>query len=246
MSARGSLTAKLAQICGYSALVLVVLGFATAHFALLAPYAGFRIFALGLVPGSLLAVIFGLIGWLRSRGQDAGGRRRALQGLGLGGLLLVAGVALIAPHAGAPPIHDLTTNPDDPPSFVEAARQDGNADRDLTYPHGGAEVIAEQRRAYPDLQPIELAQPPEEAFDAALRVAEELGWTILWANAELRTIEAYEVSWAFRFVDDVAIRIRPLGGGSIVDVRSTSRVGISDLGANAARIRRFAERLQGS
>jgi len=244
MSAHGSVTAKLAQICGWAALLLVVLGFVTTHFGLLTPYTGFRVFAAGLVVGSLSALIFGVIGWIRSRGHNTGGRRRALQGIVLGGLLVVAAGVMIAPHAGAPPIHDLTTNPDDPPSFVEAARHPDNAGRDLTYPHGGAKVIAEQRRAYPDLEPITLDLPPSEAFNAALRAAEKLGWTVAWANAELGTIEAYEISWAFRFVDDVAVRIRPRGSGSIVDVRSTSRVGISDLGANAARIRRFVEKLE--
>lgn len=242
MSARGSLIAKLAQLSGWSALFLVVLGFATAHFGILAPYTSFRMLAVGLIVGSLLAVILGTIGWVKSRGE-AVGRRRSWHGLILGGLLLLAAVVLIAPHTGAPPIHDLTTNPDDPPTFVEALRHPDNIGRDLTYPHGGDDVIEHQRRAYPDLQPIEVALSPDEAFAAALQVAEQLGWTILWANAELGTIEAYEVSWAFRFVDDLVVRVRPQGIGSRVDMRSTSRVGISDLGANATRIRHFAEQL---
>jgi uncharacterized protein (DUF1499 family) len=111
----------------------------------------------------------------------------------------------------------------------------------MAYP---ADFAAQQRAAYPDLAPISLKAPPGEALERARRAAESLGWEV----AEVRPpqnedgegrIEAHEVSGVFRFVDDVVVRVRPAPGGSRVDVRSKSRVGRGDMGANAGRIRAF-------
>jgi uncharacterized protein (DUF1499 family) len=73
-----------------------------------------------------------------------------------------------------------------------------------------------------------------------------MGWEIAEADAAAGRIEATDTTFWFGFKDDVVIRIRPAeDGGSIVDIRSKSRVGMSDVGANAARIRAFRDRLTG-
>jgi uncharacterized protein (DUF1499 family) len=98
-----------------------------------------------------------------------------------------------------------------------------------------------QREAYPDLQTIGLDLPPAEALARSRQVAEELGWEVVEVDEAEGRLEATFTSRLFRFVDDIVVRIRPSPGGSMVDLRSTSRVGESDLGANAARIRTFRE-----
>lgn len=99
--------------------------------------------------------------------------------------------------------------------------------------------------AYPDLEPLDLPLGPGPAFAAALAAARSMpGWTIVVADPESAEIRAEARTPRLGFVDDVRIRARPLsGGGSRVDVRSASRVGIYDFGTNARRIRAYLERL---
>ena len=118
--------------------------------------------------------------------------------------------------------------------------------RDLAYPHGGSEVTEQQLDAYPDLAPIELAVVADEAYERALAAAEELGLEILYEDPTGSHFEATDTSRLFRFVDDFVVEVESGdgGSGSVVHVRSTSRVGQSDLGANTERIRRFTSRLK--
>ena len=150
---------------------------------------------------------------------------------------------LTSRSGGVPPIHDITTDPGDPPRFGPSEGIAGRQGRDLDYPQGRPDSIALQKEAYPDLGPIRLDVPPNEAIDRAAKAAEALGWQIVGVDQADGRLEATDTSRLFRFVDDIVVRIRPAPGGSIVDVRSTSRVGESDLGANAARIRAFREQL---
>ena len=240
-----SRAAWLSSRVAVAAVAAVAFGAGAAHYGLLPPYRGFLLFGLGMVVGGVLALVLGLVGIVKTRGGRLGGRGSAFVGLLTGVALFVTLFILLAPGRGAPPIHDVTTAPGDPPVFREIAKLPDNEGRDLAYPHGGADVTEQQREAYPDLQPITLTLTPSEAFDAAQRAIDDLGWTVVWSNRVLGVIEAYETSTVFRFVDDVAVRIREAPGGSVIDLRSTSRVGVSDLGVNAGRIRAFAERIQG-
>ena len=90
-----------------------------------------------------------------------------------------------------------------------------------------------------------MSDPPADAFLRALRVAESLGWEVAAKDGGAGAFYARDVSALFRFVDDVVVRVRPDGLGSIVDVRSKSRDGRSDLGANADRIRAFQAAFDG-
>ena len=111
--------------------------------------------------------------------------------------------------------------------------------------YAGEETAAQQRGAYPEIKPQVLSVPPDEAFERALAVTREMGWEIVAAEKSEGRIEATDTTFWFGFKDDVVIRIQPVEAGSRMDVRSASRVGVGDLGVNAARIRRFLERLQG-
>jgi hypothetical protein len=161
--------------------------------------------------------------------------------------LLIAAVAVWLPWSwqeqarSVPPIHDITTNPDDPPAFVAVVPLRVDAPNPVAYP--GGDTAALQRQAYPDIQTRRLAVPASEAFAAAERAARDLGWTIVAAVPAEGRLEASDTTFWFRFTDDIVVRVRPEGSGSLVDVRSKSRVGRSDVGTNAARIRRFLARL---
>jgi uncharacterized protein (DUF1499 family) len=135
-----------------------------------------------------------------------------------------------------PPIHDISTDTDDPPLFVALAERPG-ATNPTTY--GGPDVARQQKEAYPDVRPIVLPDPPARAFARVLEAVRAMGWQVAATDEQGGRVEATDTTKWFGFKDDVVIRVRPEGAGSRVDVRSKSRVGRSDVGANARRIRRF-------
>jgi uncharacterized protein (DUF1499 family) len=105
--------------------------------------------------------------------------------------------------------------------------------------YGGAEIAAQQQRAYPDIRPLVVDQPFPEVFEQAITAVHAMGWQIVAVAPTEGRIEATDRTFWFGFTDDVAIRVRATEQGTRIDVRSTSRVGKSDLGANAARIRAY-------
>ncbi|HET7463553.1 MAG TPA: DUF1499 domain-containing protein [Longimicrobium sp.] len=146
---------------------------------------------------------------------------------------------------GVPPIHDITTNWVNPPELVQSrALRDTSSEHLNTAAYEGDRIAAQQLKAYPDIQPVMLAMSPDQAYAAALKTAQEMGWQDIDANRDARTVEAVAVTGWFGFKDDVAIRVTPASGISRVDIRSVSRVGRSDVGANAARIRKYVARLK--
>jgi uncharacterized protein (DUF1499 family) len=136
-----------------------------------------------------------------------------------------------------PMIHDISTDTADPPAFVAVLPLRADAANPPDYP--GEEVAQQQREAYPDVRPLQTALSPAEAFARAEGVARGMGWEIVAAVPEEGRIEATATTLWFGFKDDVVIRVRPSAEGSRLDIRSKSRVGRSDVGANAARIRAF-------
>jgi uncharacterized protein (DUF1499 family) len=140
-----------------------------------------------------------------------------------------------------PPIHDITTDTQDPPQFVAVLPLRKNALNSATY--GGDSVAALQQKGYPDIKPLQLSIPPGQAFERAVSAAKAMGWTIDAADSTAGRIEATATTSWFGFKDDVVVRIRAENGGSRVDVRSVSRVGQSDVGTNASRVRSYIARL---
>lgn len=141
-----------------------------------------------------------------------------------------------------PAIHDITTDTERPPQFVAVLPLRADAPNSAEY--GGADIAAQQRQAYPDVQPLVLNVPPDSAFKSAHRAAEEMGWDIVAADSAAMRIEATATTRWFGFKDDVVVRIEPAPSGSRVDVRSVSRVGRSDVGTNSSRIRAYLHRIQ--
>jgi len=146
-------------------------------------------------------------------------------------------VAFLKQARAVPPINDITTDTQNPPRYMTTPR---------AYP--GAEFARQQRAAYPDIAPVILPLPPREAFAKAVAAAEAMGWEVVGRDPAAGTIEAVDTTRWFGFRDDIAIRVTPAPGGSPnlsqVDVRSKSRVGRSDVGTNAQRIRAYVERLK--
>ena len=143
-----------------------------------------------------------------------------------------------------PKIHDITTDTGDPPSFVAILALRKNA---LDPPeYGGIETAMQQREAYPDIRPLMLETTTNNAFDRARSTARRMGWDIVSASKRDLRIEATDTSFWFGFKDDIVVRITPVDEKSRIDVRSVSRVGLSDLGTNAERIRKYLKELSKS
>jgi len=196
----------------------------------------FQVMRLGAYAG-VAALLLGVIALL-ARGP----RGRALGAAALG-LCVFLGPLLWSRSAGqVPPIHDIATDTDDPPVFVDVVARRSAATNPVAY--GGPEIAAQQHRAFPDLAPLHLDVPPAEALHRAVQAARGLHWEIVSEAPAQGRLEATDTTFWFGFKDDVVVRVRPEGAGSRVDVRSLSRVGRGDLGMNAKRIRRFLERLR--
>jgi uncharacterized protein (DUF1499 family) len=141
----------------------------------------------------------------------------------------------------APPIHDISTDLENPPTFEAILPLRADAPNDL---ERTSDVTELQRHGYPDLAPVTLPIPLDQAFDRALAVVQEAGWQIVTADKSSGRIEATDTTRWFGFKDDVVVRLTPWGAGTRVDLRSVSRMGRSDIGTNARRIRLYLDRLQ--
>lgn len=142
-----------------------------------------------------------------------------------------------------PPIHDISTDLDNPPAFVDILPLRANAPNPPEY--AGEETAEQQREAYPEVAPLILAYPMERVFDAVVATVEQRGWQLVAAVQEddNARVEATDTTLWFGFKDDVVIRLQPADDGVRVDIRSKSRVGRSDVGKNAERIRAFSNQL---
>lgn len=140
----------------------------------------------------------------------------------------------------APPIHDISTDLTNPPDFVAVLPLRAQAPNSAVW---DTSTVAKQRNGYPDIQPVMLPVAPGAAFHVALAAARDMGWAIVASDSAAGRIEATATTTWFGFKDDVVVRVAPDPKGSRVDVRSESRVGGSDVGTNAARIRAYERRL---
>ncbi|MEQ8404238.1 MAG: DUF1499 domain-containing protein [Oceanicaulis sp.] len=173
--------------------------------------------------------------------------------VGAGGILYAQSVRDLA--GSVPPIHDITTDTQNPPQFTQALidrrTQDGARNSvdyaSKTNPADDRPLPQVQAQHYPEITPIELPVSADLAYQAALSTARDRGWTVSTASEAAGMFEATATTFWFGFKDDVVVRVTDTGLESArVDVRSVSRVGMSDLGANAARISAFSEDLRDS
>ncbi|MFW6413499.1 MAG: DUF1499 domain-containing protein, partial [Oceanicaulis sp.] len=201
-----------------------------------------------LVVAILFRVIFGSKNAPGPGGYIAGVTALAV---GLGGIIYAQQVRAMA--SGVPPIHDISTDFENPPGFTQAmldrrgpdsnpVAYEGKTVSDASWvdPHWAGRLLpGVQREAYPGVQPVVLDLPPQRAYAVALDTAKEVGWTVTADSERALSFEGTAETFWFGFQDDVSVRVTPAeDGGSRVDMRSISRVGMSDLGANAARLER--------
>ncbi len=166
---------------------------------------------------------------------------------------VAAGLAYYVPESfrptpGTPPIHDISTDTVNPPAYVAIAPLRADAANSMVYGSGsltdGTELTPEllgqlQREAYPDIVPQRFNEPVDVIFTRAVTAAESLGWDIVAAARSDGRIEATDTTFWFRFKDDVVIYITREGDETVLNARSLSRVGVGDVGKNAARLREF-------
>jgi hypothetical protein len=176
-------------------------------------------------------------------------RKRQLSGIVVAILAVVIGLAAAVVPASwrmiakkLPLIHDISTDTVHPPQFVAILPLRKDSPNPAAY--GGPEVAEQQKLAYADLRTEVLDIPSGVAFERALSTARAMGWQIVAAEPSQGRIEATDTTFWFGFIDDIVIRIVPAGDRSMMDIRSVSRVGKSDVGTNARRIREYLKRVR--
>jgi uncharacterized protein (DUF1499 family) len=202
-----------------------------------------------LIPVAILLAVVALV--LSLVGLVAARRRGAPRGRAVGGLVVALAVlafpaVVVVKGRGTAPIHDVTTDTDNPPQFVDVlpVRERTKALNPVAYE--GARVADLQKRSYPDIQSLHLDVAPAQAFTRAQAAVQAMHWDLVAATPEAGRLEATDTTALFGFKDDVVVRVAAEGSGSRIDVRSLSRVGGGDLGANANRIRLYLQRLSAS
>jgi uncharacterized protein (DUF1499 family) len=201
------------------------------------------------VPGLAIATLSGLLAAVSGVIALFGVMRRrksampALIGMLLGLVVALPVLLSVLAGSGVPRIHDISTDLDHPPDFnvIQGLRTASDNPLDRKTPENIDQL---QREGYPDLKSLMLNRSPEAVFEQALKLVESRGWHVAEASAAAGIIEATAVTPIMGFKDDVVIRIQGTGQTTRVDMRSVSRVGISDLGMNAKRIRLFLTELE--
>ncbi len=160
--------------------------------------------------------------------------------IGLSPVALVA--VLISDGVDAPMIHDISTDLDNPPVFAFAPQDRQPTSNSLALDE---KVISIQRANYSEIRPLRLDVSVEQAIEKVEAVVADLGWQVLGRSSGPYQIEVVDRTALMGFKDDVAIRVTGGAGGAVIDVRSASRVGRSDLGANALRIAELLALLEG-
>lgn len=202
------------------------------------------------------AILFGLlVAWRAKRSGIV--RPRLLRWIGLSAAIVYAGWIGTFVMAGltVPAIHDVSTALADPPAFRELTLRSDNwddipgaDDAEMRGLNPQQRWVIVHQKAYGDIRSVRIDEPVPSVIAKAERLAETRGWEVVSSVPEEGRFEATETSAFFGFKDDIVLRVKPTdtGDGSIVDMRSVSRVGVSDLGVNAKRVRSFLADLSGT
>jgi uncharacterized protein (DUF1499 family) len=241
---------------GIVALTLAIVGIICAHVGVLPPFhlqlspalfgfyfvvLGFLIAILGIITGVVALLVTFLMPSRRA------GRAQAVTGTILALIVAVPIFRIIRSTRQYPPINDITTDTKNPPVFEHAQTLPANRSRDMSYK---PEMASAQETApvYSNLAPLKLPGRPDDVYKHVEIIAGEFpGWQVTYRDPGNRTVEGVATSTLFQFEDDFVIRVDPADGGSdsLVEMRSKSRDGKGDLGANYNRIESFFRALQG-
>ena len=221
----------LTLIAGISALLLLLLSGPLYQAEILGLMNAFFAMRIALILGAV-AIVLALIQVIFMR--------KTISWTATGIAVICASIAIIMPLSmmnkakSVPPIHDITTDLVNPPKFVAILALRADAPNPAAYQ--GEDIASQQREAYPELQTQKYQQTAEQVFDAALTAVKSMGLEVVTSDKSLGLIEAYDTTTWFGFVDDVVIRIQSAEQMTILDARSKSRVGMSDIGKNAERL----------
>ena len=235
------MTLSFVALSGAVLAAVLVVGSGPAYKAGIPLPVAFGSLALGVLLGAV-ATVAGVaalvIGWRRGQPVSI----PVVAGLVVGLLAFAVPFQRVLAARSLPAIHDISTDLQDPPVFQAVLPLREGAPNGVAFMPETADA---QLRAYPDIRPLVLAEPVDAVFARALDAARGMDWTIVAADRASGRIEATATTRWFGFRDDVVVRLTPEpSGGTRVDVRSVSRVGRGDLGANADRIRDFFGELQ--
>lgn len=205
---------------------------------------------------AVLALVIAIVGYILDRRKS---RKTRWPLLGLGTIVSLGFIGYLLSYimtaASLPAIHDITTDLADPPQFLALPlRADnwdnipGADDSEMRGMNPRQRWATVHQDAYPDIRSVRIDRPVAEVIEKAKRLAEDRGWEIVSVEPASGHLEATDTISLFRFKDDVVIRARAAenGASSIIDMRSVSRVGVHDLGANAKRVRQFLSDLSGT
>jgi uncharacterized protein (DUF1499 family) len=236
--------AKWSPMLAWFALAVTVMAVLMIRFGRIDYDAGFVALGGGLA-AALLAVGLSIIGFVRIWQEGRRGLGSAIKGLIIASLVLAYPAWLSVRAVTLPAIADVSTDTEDPPAFSRS-RAALDARKGLVPPDVSPEAREMQREAYVQIAPLTLDLGPEEAFALVRKAAENLGWQVIEAappGGRMGTgrLEAIDRTMFLRLPDDVTVRIRPRVDGTRIDIRSASRMGRHDFGANAKRIRAFLE-----
>lgn len=196
---------------------------------------------------SVLSILFGLAGFAAIWQNGSRGMARILLAFLIDGAILAYPAYQALLYRKLPPIHDITTDPIDPPRFDALSRL-RTGDGTNTAVYAGLYSAEQQRQFYPDIEPIELEIPVDRAYAIARQLVIKRKWTVIddrepQPPRRMGRIEAVARTPIMGFREDISIRVVPDGDDSRVDIRSASRYFESDLGSNAARVTKFIDDL---
>ena len=225
---------------------ILVVGYAfgaltLARFDMIEKISGFMQFMQTMQPAVVVALL-AFLGLMLTVWRKAAGRWKAVVALVLSlGLVLAMYTQVMMPGGSVPPIHDITTDMDNPPQFTVLDRPETS-----TGPFSIEEWRAFHSEAYGHIQPAIISKAPAQVLGDARALMEDRGWEVALVENDRLHIEGTAFAGYLKFRDDVVVEVTPVADGSSrVDMRSVSQVGVSDLGYNAARIEAFLADLQG-
>lgn len=238
--------AKSLVIVQWISLGLLVLGVLAQRTQMLPFRVAFGSFALALVVLSITAVVSLVVLGLSFGTVADAARTPSLMAFVIGFIPLLLVISLVGSGFKVPSIHNIATDPSLELQFQHAQTLRKTGENSIEPP--SEKVVKLQQGFYKDLEPLHLNVSAARAFELSKTVVDQLGWEITFSDETKGHIEALERTALFGFVDDVLIKILPEGsnvdGGCVVNLRSVSRVGVSDLGANAKRIKKFQAALK--
>jgi hypothetical protein len=199
----------------------------------------------GALACAALSILIGLAAFAAIWQNGSRGMSRILLALLIDAVILAYPAYLGLQYRKLPPIHDITTDPIDPPRFEALARLRGGEGANSAV-YAGLYSAEQQRLAYPDIETVELEVPVQRAYEVALALVAKRKWLVIDERPpqlprRIGRIEAVARTPIMGFREDVAIRITSDGEDSRVDIRSSSRFFESDLGSNAARVSKLID-----